>query len=104
MLTGNVFMKWYTQPDPTVPLSRDSVGYTTRRVINVPGDWYKDTRIEIALNAVHLLLDTRSSVQKIIEALVHEMIVSQVLSIGRFLHTDADPSPYWLARVSLPLG
>lgn len=76
MLTGNVFMRWYTQPDPRVPISRDSVGYTTRRVMNVSGVWHDGARIEIALNAIYLLLDTRSSVQKIVEVLVHEMIVS----------------------------
>ena len=94
-------MRWYTQP---VPLSRDSVGYTRRRVMNVSEDWHDGARIEIALNSMCLLLDTRSSVQKIVETLVHEMIVSQVQSIKRILDTDADRSLCWLARVSPPLG
>ncbi|CAD6565734.1 MAG: hypothetical protein ASARMPREDX12_006746 [Alectoria sarmentosa] len=80
-LTGNVHMRWYMQPDPNCPETRNTA-FTSPYVSNVPGGFHDGMRIGISLNGLRLLLDTRGSVEKIVETLVHEMIHAYLLLLA----------------------
>ena len=82
-------MTWYVQPDRNRPETRNTA-FTTAYATNGPGGFHDGMRIGIALNGLRLLLDTRGSVEKIVETLVHEMIVSQKQMVARVLKMDAD--------------
>lgn len=65
------------QPDPNFPELRNFDSFTTPYLNDSPGNCNNAMSIGIALNDVRLLLDTRDSVERVAETLVHEMVVSQ---------------------------
>lgn len=56
------------------------------------------------MNDIGLLLDVRGSVEKIVDAVTHEMIVSKIYGIGVILNADADIPSCCLACLLLPCG
>lgn len=59
-----------------------AAGQTRPYLSRIPGVPDDALRLVIVLNGVRLLLDTRSSIEKIVEALVHEMLVSHKTRMG----------------------
>ena len=70
-------MMWYTQSVPIDAQTPNNRGFTLPYIrASEHGDWHGALRIRIARNAMRLLLDSRNSVEGVVETLVHEMIVN----------------------------
>lgn len=75
-LRGNVYLEWFTAGSPPCSVLQNVAALTCPCNACRTPDGITIRRIYIGLNADILLLDARRSIKDVVNALVHEMIVS----------------------------